>query len=158
MRQHLNEHCARCEAIPQEFMDAQRLGQCQVCSRLLSQRFGNECPGCRPRLSVPSDNAHASRPRKAGAPCLQTIVDKRVPTKSYVPSGARALWTQCLILALSEETSIQYYNYEDLEWSSSSSNSSSNNSNSTIDSNIYIENNTDNNNSSSSDENTSMSI
>ena len=70
-------------------------------------------------------------------------------------------YTNCPILALSEETSDQ--SYHSIEFSSSSSSSSSssistNSINSTNSSNIYFENNTNNKNSSSLDENTNTAV
>ena len=34
--------------IPDDFMQQHALTRCSVCSKILSKRFGNACPRCRP--------------------------------------------------------------------------------------------------------------
>ncbi|CAJ1343891.1 unnamed protein product [Effrenium voratum] len=102
MRCHLNEHCAGrlAGAVPPAYLQQQRLTQCQVCHRLLAARFGDACPRCRPELTQPQ--AAAGRPLDPGCPSLEECFLKRVPTKPVVPKEAHALWSQCLLLALSQ--------------------------------------------------------
>ena len=89
--------------VPPIFLSTNALVQCRVCSRLLSARYGTACPRCKPALS------------QAGAPCaaggegsaeedrerLAEIFGRRVITKKGVPRGAKQLWAQCVVQALS---------------------------------------------------------
>ena len=102
MRDHLNDHCAGrfVGPIPQQYHDEHQLGQCEVCSKLLSRRFGNTCPRCRPQLAQPTTQSGQGRPREAQAPSLEQIFAKRAPTKASVPKDARRLWSRCLLHAL----------------------------------------------------------
>ena len=106
MRNHLNDHCSgRCLGqIPATFLDQNNLVQCQVCSRLLSSRFGMACPRCRPVMNAPPVSTRGAQ-RAAGVdgdspPSLEESVSKRVFTKKQVPKGARRLWAQCLVQAI----------------------------------------------------------
>ena len=105
MRAHLNEHAAgRCVgAVPETYLQANRLNQCQVCSKLISTRFGGTCPSCRPQLASSSARgSNVDDSRAYTGPAFEEIFSKRVPTKNSVPKPARKLWTQCLVEALAQ--------------------------------------------------------
>lgn len=104
MRPHLAEHASgRLEGdIPQSFMEAQRLTRCTVCSKILSTRFGNACPRCRPELIAASRPASDGRPIPPSYPTLDEVFQMRLPCKSYVPKGAKKLWAQCLVGAIAQ--------------------------------------------------------
>ena len=101
MRRHLEEHAGgRLEgAIPQRFLDEQSLGQCTVCSRLLSRRFGNTCPHCRPALAGQRSPSEG-RPLPAGCPSLEAVFSSKIRVKEHVPKGARRIWAHCILTAL----------------------------------------------------------
>ena len=103
MRSHLDEHaCGRLAgAIPTTWLATHSLGQCVVCSRLLSQRYGSCCPRCRPALSSASASSSSSgRPLPQGSPDLDEACTKKIPVKRHVPKGARKWWSMCLLSAL----------------------------------------------------------
>ncbi len=103
MRNHLNDHVANRSwgSVPQSYLSEHRLVQCQVCSRLISSRFGNACPDCRPRLAAGRARLDSSQQLPAGFPAVEEIFGKRVQTKAGIPKEARRLWSQCLIHSLS---------------------------------------------------------
>ena len=70
MRQHLNEHaCGRCTgSIPSSYLSEHRLEQCQVCSKLLSIRFGGTCPRCWPQLNRSSKTGSRQEGRHYSGP------------------------------------------------------------------------------------------
>ena len=112
MREHLDEHCAGiyAGAVPPEYLQEHRLGQCQVCSRLLSTRFSNDHPHCRPQLSTGGHGSRNTTHQRANASSLvnfEEVFNKRVATKAGVPKEARRMWSQCLAHALSEECAVQ---------------------------------------------------
>ena len=102
MRPHLEEHAGGRLAgdIPADFLEQNALGQCTVCSKLLSRRFGQTCPRCRPSLRAASRRQTAGRPLPTGCPDLEQVFGDRVSVKTHVPKGARHLWSQCLLTAL----------------------------------------------------------
>ena len=102
MRDHLNDHCSGrfLGAIPSAFLEQHRLSQCQVCSRLLSTRFGNACPRCRPELRRRASSNASDPPSRPAAPSFEDVAKKRSFTKKAVPKGAKRLWSQCLLSAL----------------------------------------------------------
>lgn len=98
--------------IPQQWMSENNLEQCWVCSKLLARRFGGTCPWCRPTLRASVSTASRpvdERPVPACWPSLEEVCTARIPTKAYVPQGARKLWAQCLAAALSQ---VHKYNDE----------------------------------------------
>ena len=103
LRKHLADHTrGRLGGIiPTSFMVANRLTQCTVCSKLLSTRFGNACPTCRPRLR-PDRQAGGGRPIPADMPSFQDVLHSGVRTRAHVPKGVRDLWAQCLIMSIAQ--------------------------------------------------------
>ena len=103
MKDHLNDHCERrfLGSIPADFLERHRWVQCQVCSRLLSRRYGTACPRCRPELQRASSTNSAQPPPRPAAPSFEETAKKRSFTKKSVPKGAKRLWAQCLLAALS---------------------------------------------------------
>ena len=103
MRPHLEEHAAgRLQGdIPKSWLSANGLGQCTVCSKLLSTRFGDACPRCRPALrSRTRRQVDHGRPVPDGWPSLQDIFENPIHVKQHVPDGARRLWCECLLSAM----------------------------------------------------------
>ncbi len=87
------------DRVPQGWMDENNLGQCTVCSRLLSKRFGIACPRCRPSLNT-SQPYSDGRPFPAGLPSWEDIFVSKTRTKLHVPKEAQQLLGQCLLAAL----------------------------------------------------------
>ena len=91
LNSHLAEHAAgRLEGeIPCDFLSNHRLGRCTICSKVLSLRFGNACPSCRPdsgRVRHPTDEG---RPLPSDFPTLDEILQSKSSCKAYVPQGAK---------------------------------------------------------------------
>ena len=101
MRAHLEEHaCGRLSgSIPADWLATHSLGQCTVCSRLLSTRFGNACPRCRPSLTSAAP-VPDGRPIPSGCPSIEEACSRKIRPKRHAPEGARALWAQCLLSAV----------------------------------------------------------
>ena len=95
LRTHLGEHAwGRLEGeIPDEFMRDNGLTRCVVCSKILSRRFGNACPRCRPELvastAVRDGAGGAERPCPGDDPTLDDIFTAPQGCKTHVPKGAR---------------------------------------------------------------------
>ena len=103
MRSHLGEHTSGRLAgdIPVDWLEHHNLGQCTVCSRLLSRRYGSACPRCRPQaMQQPSDVSFGGRPVPTDWPSADSVASKRGPSKRHIPKGARKLWATCLLSAL----------------------------------------------------------
>ncbi|MBM4023654.1 MAG: hypothetical protein FJ284_15705, partial [Planctomycetes bacterium] len=103
LRQHLDEHAAGrlTGSVPNEWLANHNLGQCTVCSRLLSTRFGNSCPRCRPAMQSATAPA-VGRPLLPNSPSVPEACESKVPVKLHVPKGARQLWGQCVLTALAD--------------------------------------------------------
>ena len=101
MRGHLEPHVngRLAGSIPEDFLALHSLGQCVACSRLLSKRFGNACPRCRPFVGV-SPEPVEGRPLPDGSSSLHEVFNSRAPVKTHIPKGARRLWSQCVVAAL----------------------------------------------------------
>ena len=100
MRPHLEEHmCGHLVgAVPPGWLDGHALGQCTVCSRVLSRRYGNTCPRCRPALARPAVPVQG-RPLPDGCPTLDEVCAAPIGVRRHVPKGAQNLWAQCLLTA-----------------------------------------------------------
>ena len=85
--------------IPSDWLQQNGLNHCTVCSKLISQRYGQACPRCRPALHAPPAQQEA-RPLVGGCPNRETTCTTRIPLKRRVPKGARRVWSQCLLGAL----------------------------------------------------------
>ena len=103
LRRHLADHSRGRlgGSIPASFMEANRLTQCTVCSKILSTRFGNACPTCRPRLR-PDRQAGEGRSIPDDMPSFQDVLKSGVRTRTHVPKGVRDLWAQCLIMSIAQ--------------------------------------------------------
>eukprot|EP00971_Amphidinium_carterae_P129601 2566869-Amphidinium_carterae.1 len=102
MRDHLQEHATgRLQGdIPLSYMVEHRLGQCSVCHRLISSRFGLACPRCRPSLREgPRPDA---RVVPADYPSMETVMMTHIQTRRYIPEGCKVLWAQALVGCLSQ--------------------------------------------------------
>lgn len=108
MRPHLNEHgfgrFVGLPPVPQAYLDEHELGQCSVCQRFLSTRFGGVCPRCRPAARAAAAAATQSQGAGAalaspGLPSWQEASSRRTSTKHYVPKAARDLWAKCFVQA-----------------------------------------------------------
>ena len=101
MRPHLQDHaCGKLRGgVPADWLKAQGLGTCRVCSKILSERYGQACPRCRPKLVAPAPQTNP-RVLSPGLPTLEQACTSRVALKRTVPKGARSLWAQCLVTAL----------------------------------------------------------
>ena len=104
MRPHLAQHAAgRLQGeVPPAFLQANRLTRCEVCSKILSTRYGRSCPRCRPELLRSLQPAPVGRPIPADIPSLKDIFGAETGCKSYVPTGAKKLWADCLVTALAQ--------------------------------------------------------
>ena len=85
-------------AVPPGWLEGRALGQCTVCSRLLSRRYGNTCPRCRPALARPAVPMQG-RPLPDGCPTLDEVCAAPIGVRRHVPKGAQNLWAQCLLTA-----------------------------------------------------------
>ena len=104
LRNHVQEHAngRLLGAIPPEWLEDNQLNQCTVCSKLLSRRFGDTCPRCRPALLQQVPRPSTGRPLPTDWPSLDDVLTTNIPTKAYVPKGAKRLWAQCLTVSLSQ--------------------------------------------------------
>ena len=102
LRDHLMEHVSgRLDGdIPSEFLRDNDLTICVVCNRLLSTRFGTVCPRCRPEFQRNQPQATSGRAVPADYPSFEEVFRSNIRCKSYVPSGAKHLWAQCLVGAM----------------------------------------------------------
>jgi hypothetical protein len=101
MRPHIEEHAGGRLAgdIPQQWLDAQALDHCSVCSKLISHKFGGACPRCHPSLQTQTVLA-SGRPLVDGCPSIPHVCESKIPVKEHIPTGARLLWGQCMLTAL----------------------------------------------------------
>ena len=92
LRAHLQEHASgRLSGdVPSHALDEMNLGICRVCSRLLSRRFGDACPKCRPALAQPATAPSTSRPIPPEYPAIREVCTSNVITRRFVPSGAKS--------------------------------------------------------------------
>ena len=104
LRAHLQEHASgRLSGdVPSHALDEMNLGICRVCSRLLSRRFGDACPKCRPALAQPAAAPSTSRPIPPGYPAIREVCTSNVITHRFVPSGAKSLWSDCVTRAFNQ--------------------------------------------------------
>ena len=104
LRAHLQEHSSGRLAgdVPRSTLDELNLNVCRVCSRLLSRKFGDACPRCRPSLSARPQDPGEGRPIPLEYPEIGEVCRSRVVTRKYVPSSAKALWSDCVTRALNQ--------------------------------------------------------
>jgi hypothetical protein len=106
MRNHLQDHASGrlLGVVPQEYLQEKRLCQCSVCFKLVSSRFGGSCPSCRPaaREALGTNSDQAGQPRNRSLPELGAVMSAPFPTLRRVPTGAKAVWAQCLSQALAK--------------------------------------------------------
>ena len=104
MRSHLDEHAwgRLCGEVPPDWLEDHGLGQCTVCSRYLSRRYGGACPRCRPELRTGQRPSGTTREVPEDYPSLEKILSAKIPCKSYVPEGAKKLWAQCLVTSVAQ--------------------------------------------------------
>ena len=96
LRAHLTDHTAgRLQGdIPRDVLRRHRLNQCQVCSRLLSERSGEVCPICRPHAMREDRMQVEGRPIPTSWPSLEKIFSSKLPTRQCVPRQVQGLWGQ----------------------------------------------------------------
>ena len=111
LRNHVQEHAYGRLAgeIPRSWMEERNLNQCSVCSRLISTRFGGACPRCRPEVIAGTAQQAHGRAIPADWPSLEDVCSVNIPTRKYIPKGARKAWGECLSAALSQ---VHVYNDE----------------------------------------------
>ena len=122
IKSHLNGHCTGyiTGAVPINFLRDHNYSQCQICDKILHNKFNGTCPSCRPtdRAQVqmnfmrsqgsPQEHSSATRQQPQPAqdstalPSLSTIHERFVPIIKNIPLKARRLWSKCLTKALSQ--------------------------------------------------------
>ena len=117
IKTHLNDHCTGhlSGAVPVDFLRHYEYTQCNVCDKVLHNRYNGTCPKCRPmaraheqinimrnRVIPPDSNPSISRQSQSAhdLPSLSDIYERFVPTIKNIPKGLRSLFAQCLTKAL----------------------------------------------------------
>jgi hypothetical protein len=105
VKDHLEEHtCGRLGGtIPPPWLKNNKLGQCQVCHKVIAARWGKACQKHAPSWRDEEETQEAEgRPVQPGTPSWEQLAAGRIKTKNYVPKGAKQLWAQCLVAALNQ--------------------------------------------------------
>ena len=122
IKNHLNDHCTGhlSGAIPTGFLNYFNYSQCNVCDKILHNRYKGTCPKCRPSARAqeqmnslrsqlnPTGNIPVSSQQPTfvqgpiNLPTLSEIHTKHVPIIKGIPLGLRRLWAQCLTRAIAQ--------------------------------------------------------
>ena len=105
LRGHLMEHVhGRLQGeIPEAWMKEKGLGQCAVCSGLVSGKWNGVCPKCRPAFRRGEGyQVAAGRPLPKGMPSWVDVATAKIRTKVAVPKAARQGWAQCVVGCLAQ--------------------------------------------------------
>jgi hypothetical protein len=104
MRPHLQEHAhgkLRGD-VPKWVLDEGDWGLCRVCAKILSKRFGDACPRCRPSLAFPGKGSGEGRPLPPNYPTMEQVFRSKISTRKFVPTGAKALWAEIFSKSLAQ--------------------------------------------------------